>query len=102
MHAEHADEVRTNQLSERIILCAFRVLNTLGAGFLKKVHENALAREMRKGGLAVAQEQGIAVYYVGIAVGEYVVDLPVEGTVLIEVKAGKAMDGVQTAPCMNL
>jgi hypothetical protein len=26
----HADETRTNELSERIIGCAFRVLNTLG------------------------------------------------------------------------
>ena len=32
-----ADEIRTNALSERIIGCAFRVLNTLGPGFLEKV-----------------------------------------------------------------
>jgi hypothetical protein len=28
----HADEAGINHLSERIIGCAFRVLNTLGAG----------------------------------------------------------------------
>jgi GxxExxY protein len=50
----HADKVRTNQLSERIIGCAFRVLNTLGTGFLEKVYENALAHELRESGLTVA------------------------------------------------
>ena len=44
----NADEIRTNALSERIIGCAFRVLNTLGAGFLEKVYENALAHELRR------------------------------------------------------
>ena len=49
----HADEIPANALSERIIRCAFRMLNTLGAGFLKKVYENVLAHEMREAGLSV-------------------------------------------------
>jgi GxxExxY protein len=44
-----------NELSEAVLGCAFTVLNTLGAGFLEKVYENALAHELRKRGLAVAQ-----------------------------------------------
>jgi hypothetical protein len=47
MHAEHADSDRLNDLSGRVIGCAFTVLNTLGAGFLEKIHENALAHEVR-------------------------------------------------------
>ena len=43
----HADETALNRVSERIIGCAFTVLNTLGAGFLEKVYENALAHELR-------------------------------------------------------
>jgi len=43
MHAKHADNSRLNDLSGRVIGCAFTVLNTLGAGFLEKVYENALA-----------------------------------------------------------
>jgi len=75
----HADETGTNVLTERIIGCAFRVLNTLGAGFLEKVYENALAHELRETGLAVAPQHGVAVRYDGIVVGEYVVDPLVEG-----------------------
>jgi GxxExxY protein len=97
----HADEIRTNALSERIIGCAFRVMNTLGAGFLEKVYENALAHEMREAGLSVAQQKGITVYYNGIVVGEYVADLVVEETVVVELKASKALDPAHTAQCIN-
>ncbi len=65
----HADETRTNQLSKRIIGCASRVMNTLGAGFLEKVYENALAHELRKSGLAVVQQEGVTIHYDGIVVG---------------------------------
>jgi GxxExxY protein len=97
----NADEIRTNEVSERIIGCAFRVLNTLGTGFLEKVYENALAIEMREAGLSVARQKGITVYYKGVVVGEYVADLVVEQTVIVELKASKALDPVHTAQCIN-
>ena len=97
----HADEAETNQLSERIIGAAFQVLNTLGAGFLEKVYENALAHELRKAGLTVAQQHGITVTYDGVVVGEYAVDLVVEGTIIVELKAIKALDNAHTAQCLN-
>ena len=74
----HADELRANELSERIIGCAFRVLNALGAGLLEKVYENALACELRESGRAVAQQQGITVHYKDAMAGEYVADPVVE------------------------
>ena len=40
-----------NRLTETIIGCSFRVLNTLGTGFLEKVYQNALAYELHKHGL---------------------------------------------------
>ena len=52
-----------NTLTERIIGAAFEVSNTLGAGFLEKVYENALTGELRLRGLAVAQQRGVSVYY---------------------------------------
>ena len=57
-----------NALSEQIIRCALVVSNTLRSGFLEKVYENALAHELRKIGLAVAQQRGIVVTYDGIIV----------------------------------
>ena len=41
------------KLTEKILGAAFGVLNTLGAGFLEKVYENALSIELRKHGIEV-------------------------------------------------
>ena len=87
-------------LTQRIIGCAYAVSNSLGAGFLKKVYENALAHELRKHGLRVEQQHAMNVYYDGI-VGQYVADLLVESAVLIEVKAIRALDDVHLAQCLN-
>jgi GxxExxY protein len=69
----NADERRweLNQITEKIIGCAFTVGNKLGSGFLEKVYENALAHELRKAGLRVEPQFRINVYYDGIVVGEY-------------------------------
>ena len=61
----------------------------------------ALVHIMREAGLSVAQQKGITVYYAGIIVGEYVADLVVEGTVVVELKASKSLDPVHTAQCIN-
>lgn len=101
MHADGADDVGINGLSERVVGCAFRVLDTLEPGFLEKVYENAMVHELRKAGLAVAQQQGVTVIYDGIVVGEYAVDLLVEGRIIVELKAIKALDSAHAAQCIN-
>jgi GxxExxY protein len=90
-----------NHLTERVIRCAFAVSNTLGCGFLEKVYENALMHEIRKAGLRVQQQHGITVYYDEVAVGEYVADLLVEGTLLVELKTVKELDDIHLAQCLN-
>jgi GxxExxY protein len=88
-------------ISEQIIGCAINVSNALGAGFLEKVHENALAHELRKAGLRVEQQRAVVVRYDGIVVGEYTVDLLVDDCVLVELKAVKALDDIHRAQCIN-
>jgi GxxExxY protein len=61
MHAKHADNNGLNEQLGNVIGRAFTVLNTLGAGFLAKVYENALAHALRKAGFAVAQQRGATV-----------------------------------------
>ncbi len=101
MHAEHADRDGLNDLSGRVIGCALAVLNTLGAGFLEKVYENALAYELRGAGFAVAQQSGIRVRYNGVVVGEYFADLLVEDALLVELKTVKALDDLHRMQCVN-
>lgn len=95
------DRIELNQITERVIACAYRVSNTLGSGFLEKVYENALAIEMRQNGLEVAQQYPIKVTYNNQLVGEFSADLLVEGQVIVELKAVKALDNVHAAQCLN-
>jgi GxxExxY protein len=74
-------------LTETIIGCAFKVHNTLKAGFSEKVYENALRIELQKEGLRVRQQAPIQVYYEGELVGDYYADLWVEERVILELKA---------------
>lgn len=90
-----------NQLTEKIIGCAFKVSNGLGAGFLEKVYENALVHELRKNGLVAESQRPIKVYYDKIIVGEYFADILVNDTVIIELKATKNHDNAFTAQCLN-
>ena len=90
-----------NPITEKIIGCAYTVSNALGAGFLEKVYENALAHELRKAGLKVQQQHPIQVRYDGIVVGDYIADLFIEDCILVELKAVKALDEIHQAQCLN-
>jgi GxxExxY protein len=95
----HANKV--NELSRDVIGRAFVVLNALGAGFLEKVYENALAHELRKAGLVVEQQRGITVMYDDMVVGEYFADLMIEDCLLVEIKAVNTLNEAHTAQCIN-
>lgn len=94
-------EDRVNLLSRQIIGCALTVLQTLGAGFLEKVYENALVHELRKSGLVVSQQHRMTVRYDGTVVGDYTIDLLVQGCVLVELKVVKAINEIHRAQCLN-
>jgi GxxExxY protein len=76
-----------DNLTEKIIGCAYKIHNVLGPGFLEKVYENALRIELQRLGFSVKQQEPIEVVYDGQVVGEYYADLWVEDRVVIELKA---------------
>ena len=44
-------ELSLNEISEKVIGCAYTVSNRMGSGFLEKVYENALSLELHKAGM---------------------------------------------------
>lgn len=82
----------SDQTTDLIIGSFFHVYNTLRFGFLEAVYANALAVELRERGLTVEREVPIDVYYRGVVVGSYRVDLLVDGRIVVEVKACKSLD----------
>ena len=95
------DEAYYNSVTEQIIGCSYKVANILGAGFLEKVYENALAYELEKSGLIAVSQKPVRVYYDGKLVGEYVVDLLVNDEIIVELKAIKKIDEIHIAQCLN-
>ena len=74
-------------LTKKIIGCAFTVHNTLGSGFLEKVYEQALILELKASGLSVRSQEPLSVKYRDQIIGEYFADLIVEDQVICELKA---------------
>ena len=89
------------ELTEKVLGAAFKVLNTLGTGFLEKVYENALSFQLQRIGLSVESQKVFHVKYEGAIVGEYEADLVVAGKVIVECKAISNMDSVHEAQLMN-
>lgn len=93
--------MKFEDLTGKIISCAYKVHNTLGAGFLEKVYENALMIELQKAGLNVQQQSNIPVYYDGALVGDYYADIIVEGKVILELKAIENLAAIHEVQLVN-
>ena len=79
------------KLTEQVIGLAMKVHRTLGAGFVEFVYRNALLVELKKAGLSVEVEKPVKVRYDGVIVGEFSVDLLIEGWLIVELKAVRAL-----------
>lgn len=90
-----------NDLSEKIIGCAHKVYYSLGTGFLEKVYENALVKELQLSGLRVLQQHPIKVYYQDTIIGDYVADILVEKKIIVEIKAVSELSNVHETQLVN-
>lgn len=94
-------EIEVDGLTEKIIGAAFVVSNTLGAGFLEKVYENAMVIECQNAGLKIDQQKPIRVFYRDEPVGEYIADLFVGNQVVVELKSVKNLEEIHLAQILN-
>ncbi len=69
----------------------YQVYRDLRFGHLESVYANALAILLRERGLDVKREAPIEVVYHGQRVGFFRADLLVENTLIVEIKAGRAI-----------
>jgi len=87
--------------SYEIVGAAIEVWKTLGYGFLEKVYENALAIELRERNCRVEQQKPVKVYYHGHVVGDYVADIVVNDTILLELKSAETIADEHIAQTLN-
>jgi GxxExxY protein len=86
---------------EKLIGAIYEVSNVLGAGFLEKVYERALLRELAMAGLHAQAQVRFPVVYKGQCVGEYLGDIVVENEIVVELKCVESFTNEHLAQCIN-
>ena len=89
------------ELSDHVLGAAFAVHNALGPGLLESAYEGALCVELRHRGLRFARQEVYPLAYRGEYVGAYIADLVVESTIILELKAARALSPAMEAQLIN-
>ena len=97
----NADKNFLDALSDKVLGAVFEVSNTLGAGFLEKVYQRALLRELGLRGVRAVSEVSFPVMYKGHSVGEYFADILVDESLVVELKCADRLAHEHTAQCLN-
>ena len=88
-------------LTDRIIKVFYEVYNHLGCGFLEKLYEKAMIIELEHARLRVETQVPVSVSYKGRVIGDFALDLVVEDTVVLELKAVRIPTEEHAAQLMN-
>jgi len=94
-------DLRLDKLTEKIIGAAFNVSNTLGHGFLESVYKKALIEELTFTGLTLDVEKMFPIRYREKLIGNYVADLIIEDTIIVELKATDGLTPANKAQVLN-
>jgi GxxExxY protein len=91
-----------NQVSKEVVEAAFRVHSALGPGLLEGVYERCLLYELSTMGLKVKRQVRVPIRYGAIILRAGLrLDLVVERSVIVEVKAIEAMRPVHEAQLLT-
>ncbi|MHC4406258.1 MAG: GxxExxY protein [Planctomycetota bacterium] len=93
--------MQLQEITEKIIGCAYRVYNRMGFGFLESVYERCLLIELGRAGLKADARKPIEVQYEGEVVGDFVADLVVEDVVIAELKSVRRLAEIHEAQLVN-
>ncbi len=75
------------EITHKIIGCAYKVHKKLGYGFLESVYKKAMVIEMNKAGLRCEEEKSLKVYYENEVIGEFYIDLFINDEIIVELKS---------------
>ena len=90
-------ELEHEPLTDKIIKCAIPVHKKLGPGFLESIYENAFIIELQKQNLQLERQREVVVQYDGVEVGRHRLDIIVNDTIVVELKAVKNIEDVHFA-----
>jgi GxxExxY protein len=89
------------KLTERLLGAAIAVHKELGPGFLEKIYERALCIELDRERIPYQQQVRIPIFYRAKICGFHQLDLVIDSTVIIELKAAKNFQDVHFATILS-
>ncbi|MBK9216513.1 MAG: GxxExxY protein [Chloracidobacterium sp.] len=93
---------RMNRLTERIIGCAIEVHRGIGPGLLESAYERCLCYELAQNGLRFRRQVSLPVVYKGVELDcGYVLDIIVEDTIILELKAVDRLISIHEAQLLS-
>ena len=69
--------------------------------FSRKIYHRAMEIELKNTGLSFSSEQEMDIFYSGVPIGKRYVDLFIENTVMVELKAVTQLEEVHLAQGLN-
>lgn len=101
LDVEHSSE-RINFLTEKIIGCAIEVHKAIGPGLLESAYEECLCYELSQNGLNFERQVPLPVIYKGVKLDcGYKLDIIVENTVIVELKAVDRIIAIHEAQLLS-
>jgi GxxExxY protein len=94
-------ELSHSNVTGEVLGAAFEVHRVLGAGFLEKVYEAALIHELQLRGMQVQNQIPVPIHFKSILVGTHILDLLIEDSVIVELKAVKELADIHTAVVLS-
>lgn len=88
-------------ITNQIIGSFFGVYRGRGYGFLEAVYSNSMAVDLGLRGLSVRREVPVQVFWKGVTVGTYRMDLLVDNKVLVEVKTVERIADAHSRQLLN-
>ena len=93
--------LKHRELTQRISGVFYEVYNELGHGFLESVYETAFEIALVSKGINVLTQIEVPVWFRGKKIGDFKADMLVEGSVLLELKAGSRLNPAHEAQLLN-
>ncbi len=89
-------------VTKSIVGAAYKVYNNMGFGYLEKVYEKCMLIELSEiNGLDIKHQCPIKVEYKGLDVGDFVADLLINDSIIVELKSVRQLSVVHEVQMVN-
>ena len=86
------ENVKENELAEKVLDISFRMHRSLGPGLLESVYEEVLSYELKKMKIQSSRQVGIPVSYEAVMLDiGFRADVIVEGKLIVEIKSAETI-----------